>query len=315
MRKRIAALLIALSVILASIAIVYSLNQQTSEPARIRPHEPIEIHSNAEFTSENGVVSGDGSEESPYIIENWQINATPFGGIWITDTDAHFTIRNVLIRGTGPDNTYGISCYRVSNGDILDCTIGRNFIGITAASSSGFRISGNIVYNNSNDGIGLEGCSDSTVERNIISSGVQAWAGIYLALGTDNITVANNLISSIHNSLNLGVGISAFRASNLSIEGNNISGCDYGIDLYLSDDSSVYHNILSGNSIQAFDNGLGNRWSLDDYPGGWGNFWSDYNGTDANGDGIGDTPYSIPVISRDMYPLMSPYAWAPTTGS
>lgn len=35
-----------------------------------------------------------------------------------------------------------------------------------------------------------------------------------------------------------------------------------------------------------------------------GNFWSDYNGTDANGDGIGDSPYIIDVLNRDRYPLM-----------
>ena len=37
---------------------------------------------------------------------------------------------------------------------------------------------------------------------------------------------------------------------------------------------------------------------------GKGNFWSDYNGTDTNGDGVGDTPYVIDVLNQDRYPLM-----------
>ena len=35
-----------------------------------------------------------------------------------------------------------------------------------------------------------------------------------------------------------------------------------------------------------------------------GNFWSDYNGTDSNNDGIGDTPYVIDVLNQDRYPLL-----------
>jgi nitrous oxidase accessory protein NosD len=37
-----------------------------------------------------------------------------------------------------------------------------------------------------------------------------------------------------------------------------------------------------------------------------GNYWGDYNGTDAEGDGIGDTHYSIDSDSdeSDDYPLM-----------
>ena len=41
------------------------------------------------------------------------------------------------------------------------------------------------------------------------------------------------------------------------------------------------------------------------YPSG-GNYWNDYNGTDNNGDGIGETPYIINEDNQDNYPLMNP---------
>jgi hypothetical protein len=39
----------------------------------------------------------------------------------------------------------------------------------------------------------------------------------------------------------------------------------------------------------------------------FGNYWSDYTGTDANHDGIGDTPYTIGGKLQDRYPLMAPF--------
>lgn len=47
--------------------------------------------------------------------------------------------------------------------------------------------------------------------------------------------------------------------------------------------------------IDSFDNGTR------------GNYWSDYNGTDSNGDGIGDTPYLIDANRTDFYPLIAPF--------
>ncbi|HLN89296.1 MAG TPA: hypothetical protein VK253_04455 [Candidatus Binatia bacterium] len=35
-----------------------------------------------------------------------------------------------------------------------------------------------------------------------------------------------------------------------------------------------------------------------------GNYWSDYNGTDANHDNVGDTPYTVDPLDQDRYPLM-----------
>jgi hypothetical protein len=40
---------------------------------------------------------------------------------------------------------------------------------------------------------------------------------------------------------------------------------------------------------------------------GVGNYWSNYNGTDDNGDGIGDSPHEIRDGLEDPYPLMQPY--------
>ncbi len=49
-----------------------------------------------------------------------------------------------------------------------------------------------------------------------------------------------------------------------------------------------------------------NTWD-DGYPNG-GNYWSNYTGSDENGDGIGDTPHAIDADNQDDHPLMNPYA-------
>ena len=67
------------------------------------------------------------------------------------------------------------------------------------------------------------------------------------------------------------------------------------------------------NNIVYNNNFINNaNWNAKDDPGNiWdngivGNYWDDYTGTDANGDGIGDTPYLINLLAGDgdRFPLM-----------
>ena len=66
------------------------------------PHDPIVIQSDAEWTSENGVRSGSGTEIDPYIIERWDIIGGSSDCISIKDTRAYAIIRdNYLHHTTG----------------------------------------------------------------------------------------------------------------------------------------------------------------------------------------------------------------------
>lgn len=135
---------------------------------------------------------------------------------------------------------------------------------------------GTIIADNFN-GIILKGSArDTKIWKNQIMD--NQWNGITIQLGCKNARIIENLISG-----NLYAGI-------------GISDASYNF---------VYHNTMKDNRYHAYDSG-NNIWD-NGYPSG-GNYWEGYNETDANGDGIGDTPYAIPPgINTDRYPLMAPY--------
>ncbi len=118
-------------------------------------------------------------------------------------------------------------------------------------------------------------------------------AGIYLN------SVRNGRIDGVQISLS-DTAVYLLNAHGNHLTNSVIASCRYGV--VAAGDSR--ENRIAGNSF--IDNGLNgrdpgrrNRW----YDESGGNYWSDYAGSDADGDGIGDEPY-YPL--SDAYPLISP---------
>ncbi len=163
-------------------------------------------------------------------------------------------------------------------------------------------------------------CSFSTITENCIAN-VYIQIGIrgnhtvisknYLTNGIDGImTTGSNCTIHQNNIVNFSEsGITINRGTNCNIFENSISNSERGIILRNHEDAWVIENNTFHNN-----NFINNTQNVNvDFPshsnmwnnGSEGNYWSDYNGTDSNGDGIGDTPYVIDENNIDYFPLMS----------
>jgi len=100
-----------------------------------------------------------------------------------------------------------------------------------------------------------------------------------------------------------------FHEANLNtISENTISESGgTGICIESSLSKEILHNSFMDNYYQAkiFDSSV-NTWNNSCE----GNYWSNYSGTDSDGDGVGDAPYVINSNNIDHCPLMNP-CWNP----
>ena len=105
--------------------------------------EPIYIYGNDGFTIENGVMSGSGTAEDPYIIEGWCVDSPRADyGIYIDHTTAHFVIRDCVIERT---RLAGIYFNTVRNGRVEGAQIGLADTAVYLLDSAENVFEGNVV--------------------------------------------------------------------------------------------------------------------------------------------------------------------------
>ncbi|NIQ05767.1 MAG: hypothetical protein GWO20_08590 [Candidatus Korarchaeota archaeon] len=228
-------------------------------------------------------------------------SATVINGTGETD-DIKVTASNITINGFTIINTeIGIYLGASTNNTITNNIITDNTLdGIHLFQSSNTTVADNIIINNSREGISLGHSSKNTIESNTIT---KTRRGIFLHTSS-NTTVAGNTITTN------GHGINLFISSNTTITKNTITTNGRGIYLEASSTGNlVYRNNFIGNDVHAKDLDGGNAFNTSTT----GNYWDDYNGTDVNGDGIGDTSYAIPrpAGSEDYHPVMTPFELPP----
>jgi parallel beta-helix repeat protein len=186
----------------------------------------------------------------------------------------------------------------VKNFTIRDAPVGE---GVNMG-GSGNVIEGNIITGPLLYGILVYG-EDNVIRENIINGTEIYHDGIWIA-GFRHF-ILGNTVKSFQYDVFAGIRIEG--GNEHRIIGNTIIENGLGIFVYDQGFNIIYHNNFVNNVVQASSLSLC-QWD-DGYPSG-GNYWSDYLGVDANGDGIGDTPYIIDANNQDRYPLMQP--WSPT---
>ena len=198
------------------------------------------------------------------------------------------TIKNFDIQGEFDPVRFGIKMTRTSNFSIINNSISNVYIAIQLG-GSGNIVSGNNITNTQHIAI-QTGANGVIIGNTIINT--RGISGIAIALSS-NSSVISNLIKNNNcgiYSYTYGGPMFPFSTppSGSVVYGNNFVNNSYNVLNKGSEGASI-------GKIANWDNGC------------IGNYWSDYNGTDADGNGIGDIPYVIDENNQDNYPLMLPY--------
>ena len=177
-------------------------------------------------------------------------------------------------------------------------------------SSSANVIYGNTVIDNSG-GIAVGGNENIVTNNTVRNSNF----GVSAAADASNNTFYLNVV--INNTVGLRIagegGNNTFFANYVA---NNSFGAEVRYYFLVGDNNTFYHNNFVDNAQQVNTDPIyvmseGEQWTA--YHAGYfdsgkeGNYWSDYDGRDDNGDGKGDAPYVIDANRQDNFPLIAPF--------
>jgi parallel beta-helix repeat protein len=237
----------------------------------------------------------DGEDKDSTILQG----SPSFAGIDL-DGQSGVTISDLTIRQFGR----AISIRNSDGNTITSNNLISNSNGVYLDWSDFNNIYDNTLRHNSN-GFQVRDSFENEIKSNAIS---KCDNGIYLDYsGTYPIcknTISRNIV------LSNKYGIRLYNSNDNVLTDNTVhSNTVYGIQLKSSNENEFYYNNIIDNVDQYESEFSTNTW---DDGGGIGNVWSDYEGDDLNGDGIGDT--DLPHQGVDYYPRMYTFQGDTPTG-
>ena len=195
---------------------------------------PISILGDAEFTTENGVIGGTGTEEDPYIIAAWEIvvPAGEYYGVRIENVTAQFVLRGLFIQNATEMGGAGIRIGFASGGAIEGCSVSNSLHGIDLVSSSDISMENCILYV-SGRGLRVVGESEDQYRHEIAESNLYNNNPIYYFYGLDGETISG--LKAGH--------LTVAGSRNVIISNNEVTNGD-GLLLAFVEDSTVSLNLV-----------------------------------------------------------------------
>jgi parallel beta-helix repeat protein len=264
---------------------------------------PISSIDNVTYTFTDNINDSIVVERDNIVIDGagYSVQGSGSGYGVVLSSRSNVTIEKASIKGFD----YGIWLYYSSNNSILGNNIithNGDCIWLNEHSNNNNISRNNIAGHSYGNGISLtEFSSYNSIFGNSVTN--NGYGIVFYEYSNNNMICGNNVTANINSGIELHDG-----SSNNTIFENDITNNSWGICVYFgSDNNSIFHNNFVGNLKEnAFiQESQRNMWD-NGYPSG-GNYWSNYTGTDANRDGIGDSAYVIDANNTDHYPLMTQY--------
>jgi len=232
----------------------------------------------------DGAVGIDLQDSSNNIIKGNEVSNYITSSIRLTSASNNLISGNIF---TNNSNAISVSSFQVplGNGNVIasnNFTKNANAIIVPCS----MEIVGNIFEEN-NNAICLSESSSSIITQNTFTNNNNS---LYISDASNNYIYLNNFLSNDHQVTDAGV--SSPQASTQPAKTS--SSLIASLQLVTVQVDSVNFFPPPPPSTNYWDNGTK------------GNYWSDYHGSDANRDGIGDTAYYLYENNQDNYPLMKP---------